>query len=171
MKFHISMKYGDHNTDLLQSLITGTQKVVSKQQQLSLVLITIRPDSKPQGTFHNWQDLLLLNGHPEDSQLPPVSHPRLLPKSAGELTKIPFRASGWGVGCFCARLLCCQMTFVFRLRALWSRQSSFPITDGQVRDKTEILEQNMKDLLSSAAQPHLGLPKHCFWWGQLHADF
>lgn len=179
MKFHISMKYGDHNTDLLQSLISGTQKVVSKQQQLSLVLITIRPDSKPQGTFHNWQVLncpprekaLLLNGHPEDSQLPPVSHPRLLPKLSGELTKIPFRASGWGVGCFCARLLCCRMTFVFRLRALWSRQSSFPITDGQVRDKTEILEQNMKDLLSSAAQAHLSFPKHYFWWGQLHADF
>lgn len=53
MKFHISMKYGDHNTDLLQSLISGIQKVVTKQQQPSLALITIRLDSKPQGTFHN----------------------------------------------------------------------------------------------------------------------
>lgn len=179
MKFHISMKYGDHNTDLLQSLISGIQKVVTKQQQPSLALITIRLDSKPQGTFHNWQDLNCPAGgkgsfvkwSPRGFPTPPVSHPRLLPKLAGELTKIPCRASGWGVGCFCARLLCCQMTFVFRLRALWSRQSSFPITDGQVRDKTEILEQNMKDLLSSAAQPQLSFPKHYFWCGQLHADF
>lgn len=64
---------------------------------------------------------------------------------------------GKGVGCFCARRLCCQMMFVSRLRALWSKQSSLPITDGQVRDNTEILGQNRK-VFSSAPEPILPFP-------------
>lgn len=67
------MKYGDNNTDVTKPCVWHTEKVLNKRQQLS-----IRPDPRPQGTFHNRQNLeqpiegqtaLLLNSYPEDSQL------------------------------------------------------------------------------------------------------
>lgn len=44
---------------------------------------------------------------------------------------------------------------MLRLKPPWTKQSSFPITDGHTRDKAEILEQNGRDLLSSALEPIL----------------
>lgn len=95
------MKYGDNNTDFAKP-VSGTQKVLNKWQQLSLVLIVSGQILNLEAFFtinKTWNHHPGSNGSfvkwpPRGFPTPPLTHPGLPPKLAGDIPEIPPWASG-----------------------------------------------------------------------------